>query len=333
MPDFRFFATKQPMTLTGAADAIGAAGTSLGQNQIVCVAAPMEADLQGAVVYCEDQTTATLLAKQNYGLCLTTAALADKVGIGPTLTIASPKLGFAILSAALHVSREDAKLAPDDAAQINELAEIHSSAVISAGAVIGADVRIGPNCYIGYGVMIGDGSRIGAGVTITHAILGKNIHILSGAQIGQAGFGFVEGEAGPMRVPQLGRVIIGDHVEIGANTTIDRGALGDTVIGEGTKIDNLIQIGHNVQIGRYCILAAQVGIAGSCVIGDGVMLGGKAGLVDHINIGDNAQLAAGTGLMHDVPSGEVWAGRPGRPIKDWLREIAILKRLIKKKNG
>ncbi len=333
MPDSRFFATKPPMALADAADAIGAAGVSLGQKQIVRVAAPMEADLQDAVVYCEDQITATLLAQKNYGLCLTTAALTDKIGASPALTIASPKLGFAILSAALHVSREDAKLESDDAAQISEMADVHSSAVISANAVIGADVRIGPNCYIGYGVVIGNGSRIGAGVTITHAILGKNIHVLSGAQIGQAGFGFVEGEGGLARVPQLGRVIIGDHVEIGANTTIDRGALGDTVIGEGTKIDNLIQIGHNVQIGRYCILAAQVGIAGSCVLGDGVMLGGKVGLADHLNIGDNVQIAAGAGLMHDVPAGEIWAGRPGQPIKAWLREIAILRRQTKKKSG
>lgn len=333
MPDSRFYVTKSPISLSAAAEAIGARGSSYGQDQLVRVADPTECDLQGAIVYCETLTTAALLVKKNYGLCLTTDGLVDKVGAGPTLAVASPKLGFAILSAMLHLSREDVSLEPGKIADLNETAEIHSSAVISAGAKIGASVRIGPNCSIGCGVTIGDGSRVEAGVSISHAILGRNIHILPGAQIGQAGFGFVEGEDGFVRVPQLGRVIIGDHVEIGANTTIDRGALGDTIIGEGAKIDNLIQIGHNVQIGRYCVLAAQVGISGSCIIGDGVMLGGQVGLADHLNIGDNAKIAAGSGLMHDVPPGEIWAGRPGRPIKSWLREIATLKRLAKKKNG
>ena len=136
-----------------------------------------------------------------------------------------------------------------------------------------------------------------------------------------------------VKVPQLGRVVIGDDVEIGANTTIDRGALADTVIGKGTKIDNLVQIGHNVTLGQYCIIAAQTGISGSCTIGNGVLMGGQVGLADHLNIGDGAQIAAGSGLMHDIPVGEKWGGSPAKPVKQWLREVAALTRLTKRRNG
>jgi UDP-3-O-[3-hydroxymyristoyl] glucosamine N-acyltransferase len=128
-------------------------------------------------------------------------------------------------------------------------------------------------------------------------------------------------------------VIIQDDVEIGANSTIDRGAIRDTVIGEGTKIDNLVQIAHNVSIGRHCLLAAQVGISGSCTVEDGVIMGGRAGVADHLTIGAGAMLGAGTGLMHDVPPGARWAGSPAKPGKQWLREVATLERLAKQSRG
>jgi len=186
---------------------------------------------------------------------------------------------------------------------------------------------------IGPGCAIGAGGVIGAQVTIAFALIGDHVLIHPGARIGQDGFGFVSGPDGHLKIPQLGRVIIQDDVEIGANTTVDRGAGPDTVIGEGTKIDNLVQIGHNVRIGRHCVIAGQVGISGSTVLGDFVALGGKVGLSDHVTLGSGAQVAALSGVMRDIPPGEVHMGIPARPIREFMRETALLSRLAKKKKA
>jgi UDP-3-O-[3-hydroxymyristoyl] glucosamine N-acyltransferase len=158
-------------------------------------------------------------------------------------------------------------------------------------------------------------------------LVGDRVIIHPGACIGQDGFGFVPGESGHRKIVQVGRVILQDDVEIGANTTIDRGSNRDTVIGEGTKIDNLVQIGHNVVIGRNCLIAGQVGISGSVTIGDSAVLGGKVGVRDNVKIGRGAMLAAGSAPATDVPDGARWGGVPARPIKEWLRQNAILGRL------
>jgi UDP-3-O-[3-hydroxymyristoyl] glucosamine N-acyltransferase len=206
--------------------------------------------------------------------------------------------------------------------------------VIAESAEIGDRVSIGPGAAIGPGTIIGDDCAIGAGAVVTHAILGKRVALLAGAVIGEAGFGFVPGPDGPTRMPQLGRVIIGDDVEIGANSCVDRGALGDTVIGAGVKIDNLVQIGHNVVIGPMTVIAAQTGISGSVRIGAGVLMGGQVGVAQHLEIGDGAQLAAQSGVMRNVPPGEKWAGAPAKPAKVWFREITLLARLTaQKKQG
>jgi UDP-3-O-[3-hydroxymyristoyl] glucosamine N-acyltransferase len=196
--------------------------------------------------------------------------------------------------------------------------------VVGAGARIGAGTEVGPNCVIGPGVAIGRRCRIGAGAVIGFALLGDEVRIFAGVVIGEPGFGVAATGADVVDVPQLGRVIIQDRVTVGANTCIDRGAWDDTVIGENTKIDNLVQVAHNVRIGRNCIFAAQAGISGSVVIGDGAMFGGRAGVTDHIEIGAGARIAAAAGVMKNVPAGEVWCGTPARPLRRFMRETAWL---------
>jgi UDP-3-O-[3-hydroxymyristoyl] glucosamine N-acyltransferase len=206
---------------------------------------------------------------------------------------------------------------------------IEPGAVIGPRAEIGAATLVGPGAVIGPNVHIGRDCTIGSHVTIVHALIGDRVIIHPGCRIGQDGFGYVPGPAGHLKVPQIGRVIIQDSVEIGANTTIDRGGMRDTVIGEGTKIDNLVQIGHNVTIGRHCVLASQVGISGSAVIGDGVMMGGQVGIADHVTIGAGTALAAQSGVMHDTPPGARWMGYPAKPVKQFFREFAVLERLAR----
>jgi UDP-3-O-[3-hydroxymyristoyl] glucosamine N-acyltransferase len=180
--------------------------------------------------------------------------------------------------------------------------------------------------------MIGRDCEIGSNVTISHAYLGDGVVVFPGAQLGQPGFGFASGAAGHLKIPQLGRVIVQDKVEIGACTTVDRGALGDTVIGEGTKIDNLVQIGHNTRTGRHCVIVAQVGISGSCELGDYVVLGGQAGVADHAHIGDGARVAARGGVPPgELPGGKDYGGTPVRLMKDWRRELAAVALLAKRR--
>jgi UDP-3-O-[3-hydroxymyristoyl] glucosamine N-acyltransferase len=220
---------------------------------------------------------------------------------------------------------------------IDATAKIGADVNLAPGAVIGPHVEIGdrtsvgPNAVIGRGVAIGRGCEIGANVTITHAYLGDNVVVLSGAQLGNPGFGFASSKSGHIKIPQIGRVIIQDRVEIGAGTTIDRAALGDTVIGEGTKIDNLVQIGHNTRIGRHTVIVSQVGISGSCELGDFVVLGGQVGIGDHTRIGDGARLAGRTGVMGDLEGGQDYAGIPAKPLKEWAREIVAVSNLAKRK--
>ena len=209
----------------------------------------------------------------------------------------------------------------DPGAVIGPQAEIGSGTLIAANAVIGPGVRIGRDC------------AVGAGTSITHALVGDRVIIHAGCRIGQDGFGFLMGAGGHLKVPQIGRVIIQDDVEIGAGTTIDRGAIRDTVIGEGTKIDNLVQIGHNVVIGRHCVIVAQTGISGSSTLEDFVALGARVGVTNHVTIGEGAQIAAISIVGGDVPPGARWGGTPAKPVKQWLREVKVLERLAQNRRG
>lgn len=206
----------------------------------------------------------------------------------------------------------------DPGAVVGPRAEIGAGTVIAPGAVIGPDVRIGRD------------SAVGAGASVTHALIGDRVTIHPGCRIGQDGFGFLTGQAGHRKVPQIGRVIVQNDVEIGANTTIDRGGMRDTVIGEGTKIDNLVQIAHNVTIGRNCLIAALVGISGSSTIGDYTMLGGQVGIADNVVIGERVQLAARSAVFSEVPAGVRWAGSPARPAREWMRGEIFLKRMARR---
>ena len=206
----------------------------------------------------------------------------------------------------------------DPLAVIGPNVEIGAETVIGAGAVIGANVRIGREC------------DVGARCSIQFALIGNNVLIHPGCSIGQDGYGFVFfGPDGHLKVPQTGRVLIQNDVEIGAGTTIDRGSLRDTVIGEGTKIDNQVQIGHNVTIGRHCLLAAQIGLAGSLTIGDNVALGAKVGINNHLRIGDGAQVTAMSAVKDDIPANGRWGGHFAKPTRQWFREIVAIERLVR----
>ena len=224
------------------------------------------------------------------------------------------------------------QVAVDPTARLGDGVVLAPNVVIGAGAEIGAGTRLGPGCAIGPGVAIGRDCEIGAGVTITHAYVGDGVVIMPGACIGSPGFGFASSGAGHAKLPQLGRVIVQDRVEIGANSTIDRGAMGDTVIGEGTKIDNLVMVGHNVRIGRNCLIISQSGIAGSAELGDFVVIAGQVGVGDHVRIGSGARFAGQSGLpSHTSYAGGIdYGGLPAKPVREWVRDLAAIKSLGRK---
>lgn len=228
-------------------------------------------------------------------------------------------------------TRREGAIAPtavlEPGVELGEDVGIGPHTVVGAGAKLGDGVRIGANCVIGEGCELGAGTEINNLVCVyPDTVIGVDCIIHSGAQIGVDGFGYVVQEDGYLKIPQVGRCVIEDNVEIGANTCIDRGSVGETRIGAGTKIDNLVHIAHNVSIGRSSIIVAQVGIAGSTTVGDGVAIGGQVGIIDHLNIGDRAKIAAGSGIGEDVPAGETWFGFPARQRTQAMRaSLATLK--------
>jgi len=214
------------------------------------------------------------------------------------------------------------------AARLEAGVTIDPLAVIGPGAEIGARTLIAAGAVIGPGVYIGRDCAIGPGATIVNALIGDRVIIHPGVRIGQDGFGYLPSPQGHRKIPQTRRVIIQDDVEIGANTTIDRGSIRDTVIGEGTKIDNLVQIAHNVSIGRHCIIVSQTGISGSVEVGDFAVMGGQVGIADHLTIGAGAVLGAKSGVMSHVPPRARWGGFPARPVREWLKGVAIVRRMV-----
>lgn len=290
-----------------------------------------------SLVFLEGKKNETALKNLKAAAVLCTEAQAGLIPEGVAVLVSrSPHRDFAavgrkLFEQAVHPRSLLGIPGISENATIHPTAEIEGTVTIEPGAVIGANVSIGSGSTISANSVIGAGCKIGRdciiapNVSVTYALIGNRVYLHPGVSIGQDGFGFVPGPAGLEKVPQLGRVIIQDDVEIGANTTIDRGSLSDTVIGEGTKIDNLVQVAHNVKIGRHCVIAAHTGISGSVTIGDMAMIGGRVGLADHINIGSRVQIAAASGVMNDIPDGERWGGLPARPLKQWFRDIATLR--------
>jgi UDP-3-O-[3-hydroxymyristoyl] glucosamine N-acyltransferase len=328
MPDSRFFENAGPMRLeavcqlTGARSPEGCGDVWIERVAIASRAGPGAASFIASPTYLEE------LRSQSPSACFAPAALAGDLppGCAP-LVHRNPHAAYALLAEALHPPRQHvgaARISPD--ARLEPGVRLGPGVVVGQGAAIGAGTVVGPNTVIGPGVAIGRDCRVGANVSISFALLGDRVKILSGAVIGEAGFGATAGSAGLIDIPQLGRVILQDGVTIGAGTTIDRGAFEDTVVGENTKVDNQVHIAHNVRIGRNCVLAGQTGISGSVTIGDGCQFGGQAGVADHLEIGDGARIGASGGVLRSVPSGETWAGFPAQPVQKWLREVAWLSR-------
>ena len=335
MADPRFYDNRGPLTLAELCARLGLPPSGDGEA-VVRDVAPLEEAGPSQLSYCTGRSRAKLLARSNAGICF----LDDNLNADPPagmIVLRCPSAAHAFAAAAAlfypeHDSVEwNASEAVDKTALIAEGARLAPGVVIGPGAEIGEGTRIGANTVIGRGVAIGRDCRIGSNVSVSHAYVGDEVAILPGAQIGQPGFGFASSPRGHTKIPQLGRVIVQDRVEIGACTTIDRGALGDTVIGEGTKIDNLVQIGHNCRIGRHAMIVAQVGISGSSELGEFVVLGGQVGVADHARIGDRARLAGRTGVLPgDLPGGQDYGGLPARPVGQWLREVATLAALAKR---
>lgn len=344
MIDPSFFTPARSITVGEIAELTGAnLPETADSKRIIRTISSIDDAAEGALVFAEGAVSGQLIAGLKASAILCLPELAGRVPDDMvSLTTDSPRRAFAQVGRALF---PDAAKPPSvsGATGVSQHAVVHedakveagvtieAGAVIGRGAAIGRGTVIGPNSVIGAGCKIGRDCHVASGCGIKAALIGDRVIIHGGAQIGHDGFGFVPGDSGAEKIPQLGRVVIQDDVEIGANTTIDRGTLSDTVIGEGTKIDNLVQIGHNVRIGRQCLVAGQCGISGTVTMGDYVMLGGQVGIADHVKIGSGASLGAQSGLSRNIKPGETWFGTPARPMKESIKAEMALRRLTRSK--
>ena len=340
-----FFHRAGPFTLKEIAAATGAKTALESQDELLIDdVRPLQSASSRDVSFFENRKYAAMLDSTGAGACILSARDAPRAPkTTALLTSDAPYQAFARVLTLFYADALRSKAAGSSAgsngALVHATARIAENVTIEPGAVIGREAVIGEGsvisagAIIGYRVVLGRDCVIGAGASVTHAILGDGVIIHSGARIGQDGFGFAMSAKGHLKVPQIGRVLIGNGVEIGANSTVDRGSLSDTVIGEGTKIDNLVQIAHNVVIGRHCVIVAQSGIAGSAELGDFVIMGAHSGVIGHVKVGSGAQIAGSAHVKDDVPPGARMGGTPARPFKEWAREVAAIRNLSRKAGG
>jgi UDP-3-O-[3-hydroxymyristoyl] glucosamine N-acyltransferase len=331
--DSRFFASAGPQRLADVAAAAGGSFTGDGERRFNGVG-PLRSAGPDEVSFLDNRRYAAQLAETKAGAVVLMADVAAQVPAGTVAIVtATPYLGFARVAALFHPSPVAVPGIHPTAvigagASVSPEAEVGPYAVIGAGAEIGAGCIIGPHAMVGPGVVLGPRCRLHTHASVSHAVLGAGVVLHPGARVGQEGFGFAPTPTGDFEtMPQLGRVLLGDGVEVGANSCIDRGSQGDTVFGPGSRLDNLVQIGHNVRAGRGCIVVAQAGISGSATLGDYVQMGAQSGIAGHLQVGTGARIGAQSGVMNDVPTKTDVIGSPAWPVREFWRAIAGLRRL------
>ncbi|GBQ26673.1 UDP-3-O-(3-hydroxymyristoyl)glucosamine N-acyltransferase [Gluconacetobacter sacchari] len=337
--DGRFFQRSGPFSLEKLAECAGArivGDEGSDPDKLYVGVAPLQSAGPQEVSFLDNRRYAPLLNQTRAGIVLLGQAFVDRLPKGTIgLICPAPYLAWARVAGLFHPPPAVAPGIHPTAlvgvdAVIDSSAQIGPFVVIGAGVSVGAKTRIDSHVVIGDGVRIGAHCRIGTHASVSHTLMGDRVTLLAGVRIGQEGFGFAVGPEGFETVPQLGRVVLEDGVEVGANSTIDRGSSQDTVIGAGSRLDNLVQIGHNVRLGRCCIVVSQAGISGSTELGDFVTVAAQAGLIGHIRIGDKARIGAQCGVMSDVDAGADVIGSPAMPFREFFRNVAVLRRLAKK---
>ncbi|MCQ2965318.1 MAG: UDP-3-O-(3-hydroxymyristoyl)glucosamine N-acyltransferase [Alphaproteobacteria bacterium] len=337
MPDSRFFKVAGPFTLKQLAEISGSIiAEGANPDKIFSNVCSLHEGDENSISFLLSKKYLSDLEKTKAGACIVSEEFKDKAPKGVEVLVAKePYRAYGLVAQAFYPNEYREETFIHEKAFVDPTAKIGKGCIIEAGAFVGANAEIGAhthvcaNASIEKNVILGEDCIVGMNASVQYTIAGNKVYIYPGARIGQDGFGFHMGQNGHTKIPQLGRVLIGNDVEIGANTCLDRGALDDTVIGDGSRLDNLIQFGHNVQTGKCCVVVAQAGVAGSTHLGDFVVLAGQSGIAGHLNIGSGTQIAAQSGVMRDVGPMEHLMGTPAVPAKEFMRQFATIKKLVK----